>query len=147
MVSHYWRRRIRQSANILGDRCVCRHWEWGIMAAAVGHLGHDVLTDVVVLLWVVSYVVICREMYQAIGDAYPTRWWWASPPASEPSARQPLCQIGRYAASSGKGHHGGMMHGGGGGKIGGRRAEETIPTTGEFAHWLITAVAIVLRPP
>ncbi len=121
MVPHSRRCGIQQSANILGDRCV--HWrqEWGTMAAAVGHLGHNVLTDVVGLLWVVSYVGICRVMlYQAIGDAYPTRWQWASLPALEPSARQPLPRIGRYAASSGKGHCGGMMHGRGGGKIGGR---------------------------
>jgi hypothetical protein len=43
------------------------------MAAAVGHLGHDMSTDVVGLLLVVSYVGICRVVYQAIGDAYPTR--------------------------------------------------------------------------
>ncbi len=40
--------------------------------------------------------------------------------ASEPSAWQPLCHIGCYAALYGKGHCGGMIHGGGGGKIGGR---------------------------
>ncbi len=50
MVPHSRRRRIRQLANILGDRCVRRRWEWGTMAAAVGQLGHDVLTDVVGLL-------------------------------------------------------------------------------------------------
>ncbi len=37
--------------------------------------------------------------------------------------QQPPRQIGRYAASSGRGHHGGMMLGGGGGEIGGRGAE------------------------
>jgi hypothetical protein len=37
----------------------------------------------------------------------------------EPLAWQPLHRIGRYAASSGKGHRGGMMRDGGGGKIGG----------------------------
>jgi hypothetical protein len=48
MVLHSRRRRIRQSANILGGRCVRR--QWGTMVAAVGHLGHDVSTDVVGLL-------------------------------------------------------------------------------------------------
>ncbi len=50
MVPHSQRRRIRQSANILGDHCVRRGWEWGTMAAAVGQLGHDVSTDVVGLM-------------------------------------------------------------------------------------------------
>ncbi len=79
MVPHSRRCRILQSASILGDHCVRRHLGWGTMVAAVGHLGHDVSTDVVGLLWVVSYIGICRIMYQAIGNAYPTRWWWASP--------------------------------------------------------------------
>jgi hypothetical protein len=47
MVPHSWRRRIRQSANILGDCCLRRPQEWGTMAAVVGHLGHNVSTDVV----------------------------------------------------------------------------------------------------
>ncbi len=117
---HSWRRRIQQSANILGDCCVRRCPEWGTMVAAVGHLGHNVSTDIVGLLWVMSYVEICRVVYQAIGNAYPTRRRWVSLLASEPSAWQPLRQIGCYAALFGKGHCGGMMHGGGGGKIGGR---------------------------
>jgi hypothetical protein len=50
MVLHSRRRRIRQSANILGDRCVRRRREWGAMAAAVGRFGHDLSTDVVGLL-------------------------------------------------------------------------------------------------
>ncbi len=29
---------IQQSANMLGDHCVHWRWEWGTMAAAVGHL-------------------------------------------------------------------------------------------------------------
>jgi hypothetical protein len=33
-----------------GDRCVRGHREWGTMAAAAGHLGHDVSTDIVGLL-------------------------------------------------------------------------------------------------
>ena len=50
-----------------------RHREWGTMATAVGHLGHDVSTDIVGLLWVVSYVGIWRVMHQTISDASPTR--------------------------------------------------------------------------
>jgi hypothetical protein len=38
------------------------------MAAAIGHLGHDVLTDIVGWLWVVSYVRIRRVLYQAFGE-------------------------------------------------------------------------------
>ncbi len=121
MVPHLRCRRIWQSANIQGDRCVHWCWEWGTMVAAVGHLGHNVLTDIVGLLQVVSYIGICRVVYHAIGNANPTRRQWAFLPASEPSARQPLCRIGRYAALFGKGHCGGMMHGSGGGEIGGNR--------------------------
>ena len=43
------------------------------MAAVVGNLCHDVSTDIVGLLWVVSYVGIRRVVYQTIGDASPTR--------------------------------------------------------------------------
>jgi hypothetical protein len=50
MVPHSQRRRIRQSANILGDCFMWRRREWGTMAAVVGHLGHGALTEVVVLL-------------------------------------------------------------------------------------------------
>ncbi len=120
MVPHSQRCHIWQLANKLGDRCVHRCWEWGTMAAAVGHLGHNVLMDIVELLWVVSYVGICRVTYHVIGNAYLTRWQWASPPALEPSAWQPLCWIGRYAALSEKGHCGGKME---------EEREETIPTT------------------
>jgi hypothetical protein len=49
-VPHSQRRRIQQSANILGDRCVRWHWELGTMAATVSHFGHDMSTDVVGLL-------------------------------------------------------------------------------------------------
>jgi hypothetical protein len=38
------------------------------MTDAVGHLGHDVSTDVVGLLCVVSYIGILRTVYQGIGD-------------------------------------------------------------------------------
>ncbi len=68
MVPHSRRRHTRQSANILGDRCVRWRWEWGTMAAAVGQLGHDVSTDVVGLLWVVFYVGICRATYHDLPD-------------------------------------------------------------------------------
>ena len=43
------------------------------MAAVVGNLHRDVLTDVVGLLWVVSYIGIHRVAYQTIGDASPMR--------------------------------------------------------------------------
>jgi hypothetical protein len=38
------------------------------MAAAVGQLGHDVSTDIVGLLSVVSYVGICRVTYHGLPD-------------------------------------------------------------------------------
>jgi hypothetical protein len=47
MVPHTWRRCMRQSANILGDCFMQRRWEWGKMATAIDHLGHDALADVV----------------------------------------------------------------------------------------------------
>ncbi len=43
------------------------------MAAAIGHLGYNVPTDVVGWLWVVSFVRIRRVFYQAIGDTLLTR--------------------------------------------------------------------------
>jgi hypothetical protein len=43
------------------------------MAAVVGNLCHDVSTDGVGLVWVVSYVGIRRVAYQTIGDASPMR--------------------------------------------------------------------------
>lgn len=43
------------------------------MAAAVNHVGCSVLTDDVGLLLVVSYIGICRVVYQIIGNAFPTR--------------------------------------------------------------------------
>jgi hypothetical protein len=42
--------------------------EWGTIAAAIGHLGHDALTDVVGCVWVVLYIGIHRILYQAISD-------------------------------------------------------------------------------
>jgi hypothetical protein len=50
MVPHSRRQHIQQSANILGDCFMRQRHEWGTMAADVGHLGHDALTDIVVLL-------------------------------------------------------------------------------------------------
>jgi hypothetical protein len=38
------------------------------MVAAIGHLGHDVSTDVVGWLWVVSYIRIHRVLYQAFSN-------------------------------------------------------------------------------
>ncbi len=46
MVPHSRRRRIQQSSNILGNCHLRWRQEWGTMAAAVGHLGHDTLKDV-----------------------------------------------------------------------------------------------------
>jgi hypothetical protein len=43
------------------------------MVAAIGHLGHTALTDVVGWLWVVSYVRIRRVLYQAFGNTLLTR--------------------------------------------------------------------------
>jgi hypothetical protein len=74
IVPHSLHRRIHQSANILGDCCLHWRWEWGIMAAAVGHLGQDALTDIVgTWLWVVSYVGIFGVLYQVIGDTLLSR--------------------------------------------------------------------------
>jgi hypothetical protein len=50
MVPHFLRCCKQQSANMLGDCCEHRRWEWGTMAAAVSHLGHDVSADIVGLL-------------------------------------------------------------------------------------------------
>jgi hypothetical protein len=47
VLPHSWRRRIRQSANILGDCSLQRRRDWGTRTAVVGHLGHNVLTDIV----------------------------------------------------------------------------------------------------
>ena len=70
-----------------------RRREWGTMAAVVGNLCHNVSTDIVGLLWVVSYIGICRV---------------ASPLASELSARQPpsmpnrsLCRVCQFSTSWG----------------------------------------------
>ena len=57
----------------MGDCCMRRRWEWGTMAAVVGNLRHDVLMDVVGLLWVVSNIGIRRVVYQTIGDASTMR--------------------------------------------------------------------------
>jgi hypothetical protein len=73
MVPHSRRHRIQQSANILGNCCMHQCGEWGTIVAAIGHLGHDALMDVVGWLWVVLYVEILWLSYQAIDDTLPTR--------------------------------------------------------------------------
>ncbi len=78
MVPHSRRHRMQQSANILGNCCMRQRREWGIIAATIGHLGHDASTYVVGWLWVVLYIGICRLLYQAIGDTLLTRWRWAT---------------------------------------------------------------------
>ncbi len=78
MVPHSRRHRIRQSANILGNCCMHQRQEWGIIAAAISHLVHDALMNIVGWLWVVLYVGIRRLSYQAIGNTLPTRWQWAT---------------------------------------------------------------------
>ncbi len=42
------------------------------MVADVDHLGHDALTDIVGLLWVVYYVGMHMILYQTIGTYYGT---------------------------------------------------------------------------
>jgi hypothetical protein len=136
MVPHTRRRRIQQSANILGDCCMRQRREWGTMGAAIGHLGHNASTDIVGWLWVVSYVRIRRVLYQSIGNTLLMRWGWASLLALEPSARQPPCQIGCCVALYGQQHHWGMMCGGGSGKIGGRRVEGD----NSYNRWVCTSI-------
>ena len=58
---------------IMDDCCMWQRREWGTMVAVIGNLLHDVSTDVVSLLWVVSYVGIRRVVYQPISDVSPTR--------------------------------------------------------------------------
>ncbi len=118
MVPHSWRHRIRQSPNILGNCCLCWCQEWGTMAAAVGHLGHNASTDVVGLLQVVICMEIRSILYQGIGNTIWTRWPQASSSALEPSACQPPWQNGHCAALSGQELQGGRMHGSGGSKLG-----------------------------
>jgi hypothetical protein len=55
MAPHSWRNRIQQSANMLGDCCMWRRWEWGTMAAAVDHLCRNVSTE----LWDFCDVCFC----------------------------------------------------------------------------------------
>jgi hypothetical protein len=110
---------------MLGDRFLRRCRKWGSVAADVHHLGHNVSTDVVELLWVVSCVGICRVIYQTIVDAFPTRRGRASPSASEQAWQPPLHHAESVAMLHGLGRfimHEGMMHGGSSGKIGGRGA-------------------------
>ena len=97
---------------------------------------HNVLKDVVGLLWVVSYVGIRRVVYQTIGDASPTRWGRASPSASELSARQPQLRMGRCATSTDLVHYGGMMCWGGGVK------EDRIGAGGDYSYIMRTCTSI-----
>ena len=60
MMPHFRLRRIHPSANMMGDCCVRRRWEWCTKAATADHLGHDMLPDIAGLLWVVSYIGISR---------------------------------------------------------------------------------------
>ena len=112
-------------------RCMRRRWEWGTMAAVVSNLRHNVSTDVVGLLWVVSYVGIHRVVYQTIGDASPM-----APSASELSAWQPPCQMGRCATFADLVHHRGMMHCGGGVK------EWGIEAGGDYSYSIRTCASI-----
>ena len=110
------------------------------MTADVDHLGHDALTDVVGLLWVVSYVEIHRVMYQTIGDAFLLRLGRASPLALEPSTQHRSC-----ALSSGWGHHEGDVWHSGGSKWEEEEREVMIPTKQKNAHQTMMAVAAVLH--
>ena len=57
IVPHSLRHHIQQSSSMLGDCCVRRRWEWGIVEAAVDHV-----MDVVGVLWVVPNVGISGIM-------------------------------------------------------------------------------------
>ncbi len=137
MVPHSRCHCIRQSAIILGDCCMRQRREWGTIAAAIGHLGHDGLADIVDWLWVVIYVGMRKLLYQAIGDTLPMRWRWASSSALELSVRQPPHQIGHCVLSSGQQHHWGMMRGGGSGKIEGIRAGRD----NSYNRWVCTSIS------
>ena len=118
---HSWRLDIRQSANILGDCSMRRRREWVTMAATVDHSSHNAS-----MAFLLNVGCVSRRNTQGI---IPDNWRYLPGrvrksvlPASAPSARQPLGQIGHGAASSGQRHHEVMMCGGGGGKIGGKGA-------------------------
>ncbi len=136
MVSHSRRHRIWQSANIMGDCCLCQRQEWGTMAAAIGHLGHNALTDIAGWLWVVLYVEIHRLLHQAISDTLSTRWQRAFLLAWELLAQQPPHQICHCVVLSKQQHHWGMMHGSSGSKIGGRRAGGD----NSYNRWVCTSI-------
>ena len=77
------------------------------MAAVVGNLHHNVSTDVVGLLWVVSYVGIRRVVYQTLGDCLPNKVRKSIPvgigavgsAASMPN--RPVCRVCRFGSSWG----------------------------------------------
>ncbi len=105
-----------------------RRLEWGTIAAVVGNIRHDVSTDIVGLLWVVSYLGIRRVACPTSGDA--------SPSASELSAWQPPRLMGHCAASADSFQHAGMMHCGGGVKEGGTGAG------GDYSYSMRTRASI-----
>ena len=72
-----WRSDCQFFGNRNGGFFFFRGTELGLdpltMVAVVGDLRHNVSTDIVGLLWGLSYVGICRVVYQTIGDASPKR--------------------------------------------------------------------------
>jgi len=61
--------------------------------ADVDHLGHDASTEILGLLWSLSYVGTCRAMYQTIGNAFSRRQGRTSLFALELSA----CDVSQYS--------------------------------------------------
>ena len=54
-----------------------RRREWGTMVADVDHLGHDASTDIVGLLWVVSYAYVGMQNayeYDIVSDNWYILW-------------------------------------------------------------------------
>jgi hypothetical protein len=52
-----------------------RRREWGTMVADVDHLGHDASTDIVGLLWVVSYAYVgMQNAYDIVSDNWYKLW-------------------------------------------------------------------------
>ncbi len=151
MAPHSRNHCIQQSTNILGNCCMPQHWKWGIIAAAIGHLGHDTLTDVVGWLWVVLYVGIHR-LFLSGDRQYPSDevmmsynehpcWHWSCRRGSLHTKLVVVLHhpgsniiVNWYVVAAAT-------------KLVEEEQEETILTTGEFVHWLIMGVAVVLQPP
>ena len=105
---------------MLGDCCIRRRQDWGTMAAAVNHLGHNGSCG---NLWVVPYAGISRVIHQTM--VISPQWVEEELPHCLPSGRlgslnatSVLCHViraGTHGSSS-------MMRSGGGGKLGGRGA-------------------------